>query len=196
MTFVKLLNSPKLKLTLKKFISENKWVFDIVIYGSFIRGKTKIHDLDLAVLSGQRLSLKDKLSLAQALKTKIKKFLPYELDVVCLDFADFQDNTFLARQGILAEGYSLIRNKPLARFFGFEAKTLFVYSLKELSLSQKTIFQYAMKGRRGQKGLLLSRGGESLGKGVILIPLKHSEEFKDLFEKLKIKYQAYPALFY
>lgn len=196
MTLKKLLNLPKLKSISKKFISKNKELFDIVIYGSVVRGKTKTRDVDLAIISAKERTVKEKLHLAQLLKMEIKKILPYEIDLKCIDLDDLLDQTFMARKGILAEGYSLLRNKPLAALFGFEAKSLFAYSLDGLTPSQKTTFQYIMKGRRGQKGLLFSREGEQLGKGVIIIPLKHSEEFKELFNKLKIKCKMHPIIFY
>ena len=196
MTLKKLLPLPKLKSVSKKFLSENQGIFDIVIYGSLVRGKTKLRDIDLAIISTNRKALTEKLDLAQAFKTEMRKLLPYELDVRCIDLDDLRDRTFMARKGILAEGYSLTKNQPLAALFGFEANSLFVYSLENLKPSQKTTLQYAMKGRRGQKGLLASREGKQLGKGVVVVPLKHSEEFQEFFKKLKLDFKMFPALFY
>ncbi len=106
------------------------------------------------------------------------------------------DSTFLARQAILAEGFSLINKKYLHELFGFSVSVLFAYSLTKLTNSQKKMFYYALKGRRGQKGLLLSRNGKQISSCVIEIPLEHSEEFKDLFQKHNISFQTKNLLVY
>lgn len=196
MTLEKLLTSRRLKLAIKKFIVKNKDIFDIIIYGSAVRGKTKIRDIDVAVISSKKRMIEEKLHLAQQLKNEIKNIFSYEMDIRCVDMEDLSDSAFLARKGIIAEGYSLIKNKPLVSLFGFETKVLFAYSLGKLKPSQKITFQYIMKGRRGQKGLLELREGKPLGKGVVIIPLRHCEEFKELFEKLNIDYKILPAVFY
>lgn len=196
MTFGKLLNLPKLSLTAKIFALKYKSIFDIVIYGSTVKGKTKIRDVDIAIILGKEVSVGEKLELAQVFKTQIKSLLPYEIDVRCISFSDLTDQTFMARAGILAEGYSLLKKSLLPVKFGFEPKNIFIYSLAGLSNSKKTIFQYVMKGRRGKIGLIASRNCKHLGSGAIAVPLIHTEEFKQLFERQKIKYQIYSTLFY
>ena len=58
------------------------------------------------------------------------------------------------------------------------------------------MFQYALKGRRGEKGILKITKSEQLGKGVIKVPLQYTEEFKSFFEKNKINYKNCMALVY
>ena len=196
MTLEKLLSLPKLSSTAKRFALEYKSIFDIVIYGSTVRGKTKIRDVDVAIIFGKEVSIGKKLGLAQVFKAQIKPLLSYEIDVKCVSFSDFTDQTFMARAGILAEGYSLLKKSFLSVQFGFEPRTVFIYSLAGLSNSKKTTFQYILNGRRGQAGLLSSHNCRHLGSGAILVPLTHTEEFKQLFERQKIKYKMYPTLFY
>ena len=196
MTLEKSLNLLKLSSTAKKFVLRNKSIFDIVIYGSTIRGKTKIRDVDVAIILGKEVSIGEKLELAQVFKAQIKSLLPYEIDVKCVSFSDFTDHTFMARAGILAEGYSLLKKSFLSVRFGFEPRTVFIYSLAGLSNSKKTTFQYILNGRRGQTGLLFSHDCRHLGSGAILVPLTHTEEFKQLFERQKIKYKIHSTLFY
>lgn len=196
MTLKKLLSLPKLSSTAKKFILKYKFIFDIVIYGSTVRGKTKIRDVDIAIICGKEVSVGEKLELAQVFKTQIKPLLLYEIDVKCVSLSDLTDQTFMARAGISAEGYSLLKKSFLSVQFGFEPRTVFIYSLAGLNNSKKTTFQYVMKGRRGQTGLLVSHNCKHLGSGAIAVPLIHTEEFKQLFERQKIKYKMYSTLFY
>ncbi|MBI4983060.1 hypothetical protein HZC32_00230 [Candidatus Woesearchaeota archaeon] len=196
MTLERLLSLPRLNLIAKKFVSKYNYVFDIVIYGSTVRGKTKIRDVDVALICREGVPVGEKLELAQIFKTQIKPLILHEIDVKCISLSDLTDQTFMARAGILAEGYSLLEKNFISARFGFEPRAIFVYSLAGLSNSKKTIFQYVMKGRRGQTGLLASRDCKHLGSGAIAVPLVHSEEFKQLFERQKIKYTMYPTLFY
>ena len=180
-------NLPKLKSELKKF--NNKDIFDIVIYGSAIKGKEKINDIDIAVILKKETALNKKLEAAESLKRKLD-FLETETDVKVIDLKDMLDPFFMARQAILAEGYSLINNKFLHELFGFSLAVLFSYSLSNLSYANKKMFYYALKGRRGQKGLLELRKGNQLSNCVIKIPLEHSEEFKNLFNGHKIEFKT------
>ena len=192
----KLLDSPELKSEIKKFLKEHKEIWDIAIYGSVIRGKTIIRDIDFAIIFYSKTKLDNKLSLAQKLKQTLSKIIPYEIDIKGIDFYDFFDNAFIARKAILAEGYLLSRKKYQAELFGFEAKYIFSYSLANLNHSKKIMFQYALKGRRGQKGLLEMKGCEQIGRGTISVPVWNSEEFREFLEKQNIKYKILKALIY
>jgi predicted nucleotidyltransferase len=191
----KLLDSQALKL-FKDFKKENKNIFDIVIYGSVVRNKIRVNDIDVAIIFSGLESVNDKLSLAQEMKSKLKDVMKYDLDVKGVDMGDFLDGSFLARNSILAEGFSVLRKKFLHEIFGFKNYYVFSYSLTNLSNSRKVMFQYALQGRRGEKGMMEITGSSSLGKGVIRVPLGYSEEFKDFFEKNKIKYKVNKILRY
>lgn len=184
-----LLKSRKLLSEIRKYRSQD--VFDIVVYGSIIRGKEKSNDIDIAVILNKEKSLDHKLTLAQQLRKSIN-FLGKEVDVKVLDIKDFLDPSFIARQAILAEGFSLLHKKFLHELFGFSISVLFTYSLSRLSYSKKKMFYYALKGRRGQKGLLEERGGKQISDCAIEVPLQHLEEFQTVLHmhdiSFKLKY--------
>ncbi|MBW2994940.1 hypothetical protein KY312_01170, partial [Candidatus Woesearchaeota archaeon] len=73
---------------------------------------------------------------------------------------------------------------------------LFTYSLSNLTYSQKKMFYYALKGRRGQKGLLELRKAKQISNCVIEVPLKFSEEFKNLLNMHKIEFKTKNVLTY
>jgi len=193
MILKKLLNSQALSL-IKNFKNENKEVFDVAIYGSAVKGKTNFNDLDIAILLNNKVPTSKKLSLSQELKNNLKKQIKYELDVKSIDLYDFMDQNFIARQGIIASGYLILNQKNISDLFGFKPYSIFKYALNGLNNSQKTIFRYAMGGRRKEKGLLNLKGGEQLGKGSVRIPSIYEEEFKEFFDKFNINYKIIRSL--
>jgi len=188
-----LLKSARLKSELKKFKSED--VFDIVVYGSIIKGKEKVNDIDIALILKKKKKLNKKLKLAESFKRKLD-FLKADVDVKVIDIIDLLDPTFIARQPIIAEGFSLIKKKFLHELFGFSASVLFTYSLNKLTYSKKKMLYYALKGRRNQKGLLELRKGKQISNCVIEVPLEHSQEFKNLFNQHNIEFKTKNILIY
>ncbi len=195
MILKKLLNLQALKL-IKSFKKENNGIFDIVIYGSAIRDKADFNDLDISIIFSAPVDLNKKLQLSQELRYKLKNILNYDLDVKGIDLNDLSDPHFLARKAIIAEGFSVLKNKFLHELFGFNTYYLFSYSLKNLTNSKKVMIHYALHGRREAKGLMELFNSAYLGKGVIKVPLQYSEEFKELFEKNKINYKITKILCY
>lgn len=190
-----LLPLQKLKLIFKQYKTENKEIWDIIIYGSSARGNQKARDVDIAIILKDKTKLEKKLQLAQKLKTKLKQ-INKQFDVKTVDIADFLDKTFMARQAILAEGYSVMNKSYISGLLGFKPYSLFTYSMGKLNNSQKKMFHYALKGRRGQEGLLKKLKAESIGKGVIKIPLENTQELKDVLQKHKIAFETKIILSY
>lgn len=195
MILKKLLNSQTLKL-FRDFKKKYKEIFDIAIYGSVIRNKTNINDIDIAIIFLNKEKLNKKLTLSQELRNNLKKFFNYDFDVRGVDIEDLFDSSFLAGKSIIAEGFLICKKKFLHEILGFKNFYVFSYSLNNLSSSKKVMFQYALHGRRGEKGLLEITNSISLGKGVVKVPLEHSEEFKEFFEKNKINYKIHKCLIY
>lgn len=132
--------------------------------------------------------------MAASLKDKLR-FLGIEIDVKVIDISDLMDPAFMARESIIAEGYSLLKRKFLHEIFGFKAYILFFYELNNLSKSKKKMFYYALKGRRNQKGLITGRGTQ-IGNCILKIKLRYSEEFEKLFKYHNIKYSTERILSY
>ena len=137
-----------------------------------------------------------RLELGQKIKGAFQKEVNLNLDVKVVDLFELQENNFLARESILAEGFSLINNRWLSEIFGFKSAYLFHYDLKNLTASRKKMFYYALKGRRGSKGILDRMKGEQLSDNLIKIPIEFSYEFIELLEGYKIRYKMNKSLFY
>jgi len=168
----------------KKF--SNKNIFDIVIYGSSIKSKEFPRDTDIAIIFFDK-SLKERLEISQNFKNLIKDKIPNP-DVKGINLSEFLDSSFMARQGILVEGKSLITNSPLSLKIGFDSYFLFTYSLKNLNLNEKTKFTYALIGRTN-KGMIEKTKAKSLGKGVFIVPVETSVLFEDFLKEWKINFE-------
>lgn len=77
---------------------------------------------------------------------------------------------------LFSKGISLTSPKPRS------SHTLFLYSTKELSPTDKVRFYYAFKGRDGESGILKRTASEFLAKGVILVPIEQASAMQDFLK--------------
>lgn len=179
-----------LKLAVKKFAAKNREVWDIAVYGSYTRGNEEARDIDFAIILSQKTDAGKKLSFAQQLKESLEKILLFKIDCKTVDFSDFLEPTFLARQGIVSEGYLLIRNSFFANLFGFKTFVLIKYSLKGLTYSRKKMLYYALKGRRNAKGILEKTGGILLSRVLLKVPILAYYEIEQLLKLHKVEFNT------
>ncbi len=206
----------------KKFATSE--VFDIVVYGSFMKSKEEPNDLDVVIILNN-MPLKERLELAQKFKSIIKKLPKTSLlatgnfslsksdaascgalnsdleikkiaenpDVRAINLAELFDSNFLARQGIIAEGYSLIHSVSFSSRLGFKGYSLFAYSLKNLNHNEKTKFTYSLIGR-GRDGIIKKSKAEPIGKGAILVPIENTYLFEDFLKSWNVQYKLKVSL--
>jgi len=174
----------KLKKCLKSEKKEN--IFDIVIFGSLVKGSLEPRDIDVMVifLDG---SLKERLDAVQEIKSRLKGKIDEAIDIKQCLLKDLFSLEFMARTGILLEGVSIFHNKKFCQTLGFESCTIFWYNLKGLSHTQKVKFNYILAGRN-QKGIIEFLNGTRLMNGVVKIPIEHSLEFEKILKDNKISY--------
>ena len=175
----------------REFRKRNSEILDVIIYGSYVTGKSRPKDLDIMLLF-KDIRLGRRLELAQEFKMSMKGEFP-NADVKSMNIRDFFDRNFLARQGILLTGISLITRERICERMGFRAYSIFSYRLKGMDHNQKTKFNYALSGRTGP-GVLKSLKGISLGRGSVKIPLEGSSEFEEFLNTWKAKYRKEQSL--
>ena len=171
----------------KCLISEKKEnIFDIVVFGSLVKGKLNPRDADIlfVFLNG---TLKERLNLIQEIKNKLKNKIQIDLDIKQALLKDLFSAEFLARTGILLEGFSIFKNKKFCETLGFHSYALFWYDLKSLNHTEKVKFNYILAGRN-QKGVIELFNGARLMSGVVKIPVEHSLEFENILKNNKINY--------
>jgi len=169
------------------FEKNNNDIFDIIIYGSIIKGKLKPSDIDVMIifLKGK---LAERLDRLQEIKNKIKKVVDMKIDIKQMVLKDFFSPGFFARTGVLLEGFSIFNNKPFSETMGFKAFSIFSYTLSGLTHTQKIKIGYILKGR-GSKGLIEQLNGKRLGSGAIKVPIETSIEFEEALQKNNIDYK-------
>jgi len=168
----------------KKLFGKEK-LFDIILYGSAVKGKDEPRDIDIIIIFLDK-EIKDRLDVAQ----EFKRYLPKELrfDIQTLNVADFFDASYFNGRGILIEGYSLVSGRKFSDKLGFKGYSLFNYNLGNLNHNQKTMFTYSLSGRGKVEGMVKMVNGKSLGKGAFLVPIENSILFEQFLEKWKLKY--------
>ena len=179
-----------LKLLKKCLDSEkkDKTIFDIVVYGSSVKGKADARDLDIAVIFLEG-TLRERLDKIQAIKNKLKQKITKKIDIKQILLQDLFSSDFLARTGILLEGESVFKGKKFCETLGFKAFSLFWYTLKGLTHSQKVKFNYILAGRNSLKGMLKNLEGERLANGAVKIPIQNSIEFEEVLKANKIEHK-------
>lgn len=175
---------------LKKYLEsekKDKNLFDIIIYGSFVKGKYIPNDIDILVifLNGE---LRERLNRIQEIKNKLK-VLKINIDIKQILLKELFSSDFFARTGILLEGVSVFKNKKFSEILGFKAYTLFWYSINHLTHTQKVKFNYILSGRNSSEGIIKNLNGERLVNSAIKIPLERTLEFEDILKKNKINYK-------
>lgn len=179
--------------SLKKWLNEEKKdnsIFDIVLYGSSVKGKENPADMDIAVIfrSG---SLKDRLSKVQLIKRKIK--LDKKIDIKGILLEELFKPEFFARSGIFLEGMSIFDGKYFSEKIGFSGFVLFNYFLTGKTHTEKVKFNYVLSGRK-EKGIVSYLEGKQIAPCVVKIPIKNSLEFEEVLKKHKISYSKMNVL--
>ena len=170
---------------------KSKDIFDIVVYGSFVKSKENPNDLDIAIIFLNE-KLNNMLKIAREYKNNIKDKIKNP-DIKTINLTEIFDKNFLARQGILIEGYSILDEEPFSLKIGFKGYSIFTYSLKKLNHNEKTKFTYALIGRNSQ-GMIQNVNAIVLGKGAIAVPIEKSMFFEDFLKKWNIDYKIKQTL--
>ncbi len=173
---------------LKKLLESEKkdnTIFDIIIYGSFVKGKQKSNDIDIAVifLSG---TLRERLDKIQNIKTKLNN-ITIKIDIKQILLKELFDPAFFNRTGIINEGISIFKNMKFCETLGYKACTLFWYNLKGLKHKDKVKFNYILAGRN-TKGILEEFNGMRLANGAVKIPVENSIAFEDILKANNVKF--------
>ena len=178
----------ELFLVMKKIrqwvIKNNVW--DVILFGSSMKGSLSPRDADLCIIIKDD-DEKKSLDLVDSLGKLTDNFkLKFHINI--LTSSSFISGNTLAKT-LLNEGHSIKRNEGFSSVFGFENKSLFVYTLKHFSPSKRVKFHYLLRGRYGSKGILNEAQGRFLGAGSILVPTEKEDLLKAIFDKWDVKYK-------
>lgn len=172
---------------LKKWLNDekkDKTIFDLVLYGSAVKGKFKPHDIDLVVIFKEG-TLKERLDKIQLIKKKIKS--EKKIDLKGILWEELFQEQFFGRSGIFLEGISIFDGRSFSCKIGYQSFVLFFYNLKNKPHTEKVKFNYVLSGRDGS-GIVEKLEGEHLAPGLIQMPVKNSLEFEEVLKRHQINY--------
>jgi len=179
-----LLKNTKFFRAIKSLYKKNKELLDIILFGSAIKGKEKPKDVDILLLFKTEVNN----DIIYQMKKELDKF-GIDVDIDGKTWHELFESKFLARESILSEGYSLIHKKFLFELFGYNSFSLFKYTLKEKSQSDRMRFQYALLGRNNSEGIIKRLDAIRLASTVILVPVQNEETFTEFLEVWKLNYK-------
>ena len=124
--------------------NENE-ILDIVIFGSFVKGKDKPKDIDVLLIYKSKINVE----LSYNIKKEFEAF-NLEVDLVSKAYNDLFKSSFVARESYLSEGYSLVQKGFISEKLGFKPVVLFRYDLSNLNKSERMRFYYSLYGRNSE----------------------------------------------
>jgi len=184
-----ILTNTTLVTSLRKILKTDNKIDDVFVFGSAAREKQKPKDIDILVVFKTKVYVES----AYVIRKEIEKHQK-PIQVVSKTIKNLTDSSFSARESILFEARSLITGKNLAEEYGFSSLGLFKYSFGDWTKLQKTKFYHALNGRTGKQGVQQILNCIKLSDNLILVPLKHIDEFKEFLDSWNLKYIYSPML--
>ncbi len=182
----------KLSNLAKDFKEKNPNVWDILLYGSTVKGKKIPNDIDIAVLLTDGNPFEVAFRFKQILEEN--GFSPEELDVKGFLMSELFSENNLISFALLVEGYSLTKNGFLHKALNAKGYTLFRFSYSSLTGSEKVRFIYSLRGRNKDGGMLKELNAIELAAGVVLVPVNATFEFKEFLSRWGIEYEHAPLI--
>lgn len=172
-----MLSAEALKEKLKKYLKHCN-IEDIVIFGSFVKGKFRPDDVDIALL------MKEK---DYKVVRKISKDLHGRFHIIVVLFNELYSEPIW--KTLISEGFSVKKNKFLKNVINVKAVEIFSYKIDKMSATEKTQFN------RGFNSVLKDVKGVKIGAGSVIVPEEKSGEFFDFFSRWsKAKNKVFKAL--
>ena len=167
-----------------------KKVIDVAVFGSAVRGKILPRDIDLCILIADKDEERS-IDLVDSLGKITEK--DFKTHISILTATAFTKGNTLTKT-LLSEGLSIKHKTDFSQIGGYEKKTLFVYSLKHFSSSQRVRFHYLLQGRYGMSGVLNEVKGKFIGTGTIIVPTEKEDVLKEIFDQWKVPHTTHRVL--
>ena len=84
----------------------NEEIEDIILFGSYLKGKEFPNDVDVLLIFKKKVDKKIETELKKALNIK-------NIELNSVTKKEFENEDFIAREGIYLEGFSLIKDKKI-----------------------------------------------------------------------------------
>lgn len=147
---------------------------DIIIFGSFVRGKTKPGDVDMGLLIPK---YKTKSGVIGKIIMEFDAFKGIDTEVIDSEMV-YMDPLFWR---IAKDGFSIKYSKFISKATQTESMTIFEYSLKDLTKTQKVQFNRALHNVLQDKNVHLVKAGS------LWVPSMFSEQFQELADSWQLR---------
>ncbi len=159
-----------LKMALRNVLRKYPEVYDIIVYGSYFRGR----GIDVALIVSKRdLMLQSKI---------IKDVSMDDININQIESSNAYKNPVWLT--LTTEGFSVKENQFLKDLIGIVPMKIYSYNLKQLSQVKKVQFTRALSAA------LRKINGVKFGIGVVLVPLKEVNYFEEFLEFWGLKYES------
>ena len=175
---------------MKKLLRKEKFLIDIIIFGSALKSKDKPNDIDICIILRNKDYAKSEEIIYKITKLGEKTGINIHCEPIIVDYLHKKR----LYRTLLHEGFSVSNSMKLSELLNFKSYVIMNYSLKNKNNSQKVMFSYALYGRNKGVGLLKDVKGVSLGKGSILIPVEKIEIVREFLKQWSVQYKEKNAL--
>lgn len=166
-----------LSQSLKPLLKKYELLEDIIFFGSFVKGKSKPRDIDVALL----IHNKDESLINEIGKEISKNLQGIKADFTLFTLKDIYSEVWLS---VITSGYSISRGAFLREIYGIAPCKLYNYSLRSLNPVKKVQFS------RGLKAISYGIGGIRLSRAMVIIPLENSERFEEFLKTWDINFET------
>ncbi|OGY43603.1 MAG: hypothetical protein A2729_04235 [Candidatus Buchananbacteria bacterium RIFCSPHIGHO2_01_FULL_39_14] len=164
-------------------------IVDILLFGSVERGKEQPNDLDILIIFKKQKNL----AIAQELRKQITAKIAVPIQITTKTYEELFQSSFVIRESILSEGYSLVYKHSFAEGLGYSSRALCVYQLTGKDKSTRMRFYYSLYGRT-TRGMLEELEATKYTDTVILCPIKNIERLREYLTSWDITFQVIPVL--
>jgi hypothetical protein len=156
---------------------KRKEIDDIIVFGSILKGKKDVNDIDVAVVFKE---------FSEKLWKDINK-IGDKYHFSKIKFSQFLEEPSFW-QTLIHEGYSLKYNEMISNIIGMKSFFLFEYKFGDLDRVKQQTFSHALYGSGGRESFLKSIDGEKLGNKRVIVPFDSSEEMRSFFDTWNLVY--------
>ncbi|MDD4878171.1 MAG: hypothetical protein PHO02_03990 [Candidatus Nanoarchaeia archaeon] len=166
-----------LSQSLKPLLKKYETIEDIIFFGSFVKGKSKPKDIDVALL----VCTKDENSISKLEKEIEAGLLGMKADFTVFTLKEIYSEVWLS---VITSGFSVSRGAFLREAYGIAPCKLYKYALTSLSPVQRVQFS------RGLKAVSDETKSVRLSRAIVIVPLENSERFEEFLKTWDIDFET------
>ncbi|MFH1066059.1 MAG: hypothetical protein V1734_06135 [Nanoarchaeota archaeon] len=166
-----------LSQSLRPLLKKYEFLEDIIFFGSFVKGKSKPKDIDVALLASSKNN-----DLINELEKEIAAGLPgMKADFTVFTLKEIYSEVWIS---VITSGFSVSRGAFLREIYGIAPCKLYKYALTSLSPVERVQFS------RGLKAVSEKTGAVRLSRAIMIIPLENSERFEEFLKTWDIDFET------